>query len=154
RADRRRLRGRRAGSQRLHPRTKRRLRADDLGLGRAARWQHATPPHRPDPPRRMIHLPHINIWVTAGITAGLLVLLTYMIRVPHDYPLRGMVVAVSALAFAGSGAVLGLQIWHRASRTVPTTVADVKTSIKAATEHELETQPVGALDSYVPIMPG
>jgi hypothetical protein len=91
-----------------------------------------------------------SIWVTGGITVGLLVLLSYMIRVPHDYPLRGMVVALSALAFAASAAVFGKQLWDRSRQDIP----EVKAQLKAAAQHEIEQQPVQPLDSYVPPMPG
>ena len=98
-----------------------------------------------------------NVWVMAGITVGLLVLLTYLLRVPHEYPLRGMVMAFTALAFAASAVVLGMQVWDR----VPHRLVDAKAAIKAAQqrdsankEAEAEHQPVAALSAYVPPMPG
>jgi len=91
-----------------------------------------------------------NVWVTAGITVALLALVTYLMRVPHQYPLRGMVMALTTLAFLGCGIVLGMQIWD----VVPKKLPDVKADIKAAEQHEIEQQPVGALSTYVPPMPG
>jgi hypothetical protein len=91
-----------------------------------------------------------NVWVMGGITLGLLALLAYMLKVPHQYPLRGMIVACTALAFVASGAVLGMQVWA----AVPHQLPDVKAGIKAVEQHVVDKQPVGALDTYVPPMPG
>jgi hypothetical protein len=91
-----------------------------------------------------------NVWVTASITVGLLALVSYLVRVPHQYPLRGMVMALTTLAFLGCGIVLGMQIWDK----IPHKLPDVKADIKAAEQHEIEKQPVGALSTYVPPMPG
>jgi hypothetical protein len=97
-----------------------------------------------------IHAVLPNVWVMAGITAGLLLLLLYLIRVPTSYPLRGMVVAFSALAFAGSATLLGVQLWKRASHTVPI----VQKGVRDLAEKDVEHQAVGPLDTYVPAMPG
>jgi hypothetical protein len=94
-----------------------------------------------------------NVWVTAGITVALLALVTYLMRVPHQYPLRGMVMALTTLAFLGCGIVLGMQVWGLVQQKLPD-VKDVKADIKAAEQHEIEKQPVGALATYVPPMPG
>lgn len=91
-----------------------------------------------------------NVWVMAGITVGLLVLLGYLLRVPHQYPVRGMIMAFTTLAFVGSGVVLGIQIWN----AVPHNLPDVKAAIKASEQHEVEQQPVAELHTYVPPMPG
>jgi len=91
-----------------------------------------------------------NVWVTAGITVGLLALVSYLLRVPHQYPLRSVVMALTTLAFLGCGIVLGMQIWDK----IPHQLPDVKADIKAAEQHEIEKQPVGALSTYVPPMPG
>jgi hypothetical protein len=91
-----------------------------------------------------------NVWVTAGITVALLALVTYLMRVPHQYPLRGAVMALTSLAFLGCGIVLGMQVWD----VVPKKLPDVKADIKAVEQHEIEKQPVGALSTYVPPMPG
>jgi hypothetical protein len=86
----------------------------------------------------------------AGITIGLFALLAYMMRVPHQYPLRGPVVALTTLVFVGAGAVLGMQIW----KLVPHQLPDVKAGIKTVEQHEVDKQPVAALHTYVPSMPG
>jgi len=91
-----------------------------------------------------------NVWVMAGITVGLLVLLGYLLRVPHQYPLRGMIVAFTTLAFVSCTVVLGMQIWDGVHNVVPT----VKAGIQAVAQHEVDKQPVGTLDTYVPPMPG
>ncbi|HTD61129.1 MAG TPA: hypothetical protein VK679_10775, partial [Gemmatimonadaceae bacterium] len=65
-------------------------------------------------------------------------------------PLRGVVMALTTLAFLGCGIVLGMQIWDK----IPHKLPDVKADIKAAEQHEIEKQPVGALSTYVPPMPG
>jgi hypothetical protein len=94
-----------------------------------------------------------NVWVTAGITVALLALVTYLMRVPHQYPLRGAVMALTTLAFLGCGIVLGIQVWDVVPKKLPDVNA-VKADIKAAEQHEIEKQPVGALSTYVPPMPG
>ncbi len=95
-----------------------------------------------------------NVWMMAGITLGLLILTAYMARVPHAFPLRGIVMALSALAFAASTMILGAQVWHR----VPHDLAQAKEAMKVAEharqEAAVDSQPVAALDAYVPPMPG
>ncbi len=94
-----------------------------------------------------------NVWVTAGITVGLLALVSYLLRVPHQYPLRGAVMALTTLAFLCCGIVLGMQIWGIVQQKLPD-VQNVKADIKAVEQHQVDKQPVGALSTYVPPMPG
>jgi hypothetical protein len=95
-----------------------------------------------------------NVWVMAGITVGLLVLLAYLLRVPHQFPLRGIVMAFTALAFVGSGVVLGIQVWHAVPHDLPDAKAEIKAAEVSAEQQKVEQQPVAALDTYVPPMPG
>jgi hypothetical protein len=95
-----------------------------------------------------------NIWVMTGITVGLLILTSYLLRVPHDFPLRGMVMAFSALAFAGSAVILGVQVWHRVPHDLAKVKADMKTADQEHQQAVIDNQPVAALDTYVPPMPG
>jgi hypothetical protein len=97
-----------------------------------------------------------NVWVTAGITVGLLALVSYLIRVPHQYPLRGAVMAITTLAFLGCGIVLGMQIWGVVQQKLPDVkdMKGLKADIKAVEQHQIDKQPVGALSTYVPPMPG
>lgn len=91
-----------------------------------------------------------NVWVMAGITIGLLVLLGYLLKVPNQYPLRGPIVAFTTVAFVSSVVILGVQIWHG----VPHQLPDVRAGIRAVEQHRVDKQPVAALDTYVPAMPG
>jgi hypothetical protein len=95
-----------------------------------------------------------NVWVMAGITVGLLVLLGYLLHVPHQYPLRGMIMAFTALAFAGSAVVLGIQIWKAVQHQAPELKAETKAAETSAEQRKVDQQPVAALDTYVPAMPG
>jgi hypothetical protein len=95
-----------------------------------------------------------NVWVMAGITIGLLALLAYLLHVPHQYPLRGMAMAFTALAFAGSAVVLGIQIWKAVPHQLPDAKAEIKAVEARAEQHEVDKQPVAALETYVPPMPG
>lgn len=91
-----------------------------------------------------------NVWVMAGITVGLFALLGYLLKVPSQYPLRGTIVAFTTLAFASSMVILGIRVWH----VVPHQLPDVKAGIRAVEQHQVDKQPVAALDTYVPPMPG
>ena len=95
-----------------------------------------------------------NQWVMAGITVALLVLLLILIRGSSEFPLRGMVVGLTTLAFVSSGAVLGIQLWDPISRQPPEEQAKAKAAEKDLEQQELEKQPVAALDTYIPAMPG
>jgi hypothetical protein len=90
-----------------------------------------------------------NIWVMGGLTVGLLVLIFYMMRVPHAYPFRGVVMGFSCLAFLASAGVTGVKIWDRMHQQ-----AQAPADLKAIEQHEADQEPVGALDAYVPAIPG
>ena len=95
-----------------------------------------------------------NIWVMSGITLGLLILTAYLMRVPHDYPLRGIIMGFSALAFAASAIILGTQVWHRAPHDLAQAKEEIKVAEKEHQQAVIDHQPIEALDTYVPPMPG
>lgn len=59
-----------------------------------------------------------------------------------------------ALALAAGAVILGVQVWHR----VPHSLAEAKEQAKVAEQAkkvaDVDSQPVAALDTYVPAMPG
>lgn len=90
-----------------------------------------------------------NVWVMVGLTVGLLVLITYMVRVPHDYPFRGAIVAFASMGFLACAVVTGMKVWDNMPHQLP----DVHAGIKAMEQHEAEKEPVGPLETYVQRMP-
>jgi hypothetical protein len=91
-----------------------------------------------------------NVWVMGGLTIGLFVLILYMLRVPHDYPFRGAIVAFSSMGFLACAILTGMKLW----KDVPHQLPNVPADIKAIEQHHADKEPVGALDTYVAPMPG
>jgi hypothetical protein len=99
-----------------------------------------------------------NVWIMVGLTVGLLVLIVYMLRVPHDYPFRGAAMAFASLGFLACAVVTGLKLWDRMPHQVPG-APDARADTMAiekreADQREAEKEPVSPLETYVQPMPG
>ncbi len=91
-----------------------------------------------------------NVWVMVGLTVGLVILITYMLRVPHDYPFRGAIVAFASMGFLVCAVITGMKVWD----TMPHQLPDVRSGIKSIERHAADKEPVGPLETYVQRMPG
>jgi hypothetical protein len=87
-----------------------------------------------------------NIWVLLALLVGTGLFVTYLLRVPRDYPLRGKLLGISSTVLFVLTAVV---LFQAAKRGLA-----LSTAAREAASEYIAARPAHSLVTYVPLYPG